>query len=70
MSSGTMKRAALIQDFNGNPVRFLPKGFVLNDKRWERSWRVYERKGAPLTSDNLRWLFGDDLAGPVDSMYW
>ncbi len=64
-----MKHAALSRDFNGNPV-YMPKGVVLNDKRWERLWRVYERKGTPLTSDDIRWLFGDDLAGPVDSTYW
>lgn len=60
MAKGPLKDSIIVQEFNKHPVCVLPKGFYMDDRRWDLLWRAYDEKGAPLTSADLARLFDNE----------
>jgi len=58
--AGKLKEPMVITDFRREPVCILPVGFYFDDDRWEKIWRRFEGKGAPLTREDLLALFPDE----------
>ena len=58
--TGKLTEPRVITDHRREPVCILPRGFHLNDERWEAIWKRFEEKGAALTHDDLRELFPDE----------
>jgi len=54
--------AKVLTDFNNDPVCILPRGFLLNDERWELIWSLHEKLNRFINHDDLRALFPDETS--------